>query len=70
MAAPTTYVSFLLRLWREGSPELSGSDADWQSKIEHIQSGRRWTFSTLDELLNFLRRQAEEPDVLGRLENE
>jgi len=40
------------------------SAADWRSEVEHIQTGRRWTFNTLDELLGFLRRQAEGPDVL------
>ena len=66
MMAMTTYISFLIRLWREGSPESPEPSADWESEVEHIQTGRRWTFSTLDELLGFLRRQAEDPDVLYR----
>jgi hypothetical protein len=66
MKAATTYVSFLIRLWRERSPESPEPSADWHSEVEHIQTGRRWTFSALDELLSFLRRQAEEPDVLYR----
>ena len=41
------------------------SDSDWCSEVEHIQSGRRWTFSTMDELLDFLRREAEEPEVVN-----
>ena len=64
MTYPTTYVSFLVRLWRETSPELTEPAADWQAEVEHIQTGRRWTFSTLDELLAFLRRQVEDPEVL------
>lgn len=64
MKTATTYVSFLIRLWRERSPESPEPTADWESEVEHIQTGRRWTFSTLDELLGFLRRQAENPDVL------
>jgi hypothetical protein len=54
---PTTYASFLVRLWRTGEagpPEASG---DWQGEVEHIQSSQRWTFDTLDELLRVLRRQ-------------
>jgi len=39
------------------SPEQA---TGWQGEVEHIQSGQRWTFSTLDELLGFLRRQAED----------
>jgi hypothetical protein len=65
MTAATTYISFLIRLWREESPEVLQPAVDWQGEVEHIQSGRRWTFSTLDGLLSFLRRQAEEPEVLG-----
>ena len=64
------YASFLVRLWREEQPASSEPAADWQSEIKHIQSGQHWTFSTLNELLGFLRRQAEEPEVLGRPEGE
>jgi len=60
---PIEYASFLIRLWRERNPELPESVADWHSEVEHIQSGRRWTFGTLEELLGFLRRQAEDPEV-------
>jgi hypothetical protein len=70
MTTATTYVSFLIRLWREESPEVLEPAADWQGEVEHIQSGRHWTFSTLDELLSFLRRQAEASEVLGRPTNE
>jgi hypothetical protein len=66
MATPTKYASFLVRLWREGDPQLSAPTAGWQGEIEHIQSGQRWTFNTLDELLDFLHRQAEEPEMLER----
>ena len=66
MTAPTTYISFLIRLWREGIPEPSEPAAAWQGEVEHIQSGRRWMFGSLDELLIFLRRQAEDPEVLGQ----
>jgi len=53
------YLSFLIRLWREPSlpaPELT---PDWHAEIEHIQSGQRWTFDTLHEVLEFLRSQVE-----------
>jgi hypothetical protein len=64
MSTPAEYASFLIRLWRERSPADPESVTDWHSEAEHIQTGRRWTFSTLDELLGFLRRQAEDSDVL------
>jgi hypothetical protein len=66
MPAPPTYVSFLVRLWREGDPEREAPTSDWQGEVEHIQTSQRWTFNTLDELLGFLRRQAENPEVLHR----
>ena len=66
MPVPPTYVSFLVRLWREDEPEREAPTADWQGEVEHIQSSQRWTFNTLDELLGFLRRQAEDPEVLRR----
>jgi hypothetical protein len=43
------YASYLVRLWR--SAELEVSDTGWLGEIEHIQSGRRWRFETLEELL-------------------
>ena len=52
---------------RSGADPYEGkrSGADWHSEVEHIQSGQRWTFSTMDELLDFLRREAEEPEVVN-----
>jgi hypothetical protein len=54
---PVFYHSYLLRLWSE---EQAGS-TEWHSQIDHIQSGRRWSFDTLDKLLDFLNRQTEDP---------
>lgn len=54
---PTAYISFLVRLWCEERPGYSESTAAWQGEVEHIQSGRRLTFDSLDDLLDFLRRQ-------------
>ena len=67
MPASPTYASFLVRLWREGDAELPAPAADWQGEVEHIQSGRRWTFSTLEELLDFLQRPAKAPEAPGGL---
>ena len=58
------YASFMVRLWREEGVAVSTPDAKWQSEIQHIQSGRSWTFTTLDELLDFIRRQADDPTVI------
>ena len=67
VSATTRYASFLVRLWREDDPQRPGRLGDWQGEVEHIQTGQRWTFTTLDELLGFLRRQAEEPGAVGCL---
>jgi hypothetical protein len=55
------YASFLIRLWREAAPDAAEVTADWRSEVEHIQTGERWTFETLDEMLRFLRRGARDP---------
>ena len=63
MPTSIEYASFLIRVWREQNPERGEPTADWCGEVEHIQSGQRWTFSTLDELLGFLRRQTENPEA-------
>jgi hypothetical protein len=67
MSEPATYVSFLVRLWREPGQETPEPPAGWHSEVELIQTGQRWTFSTLDELLDFLRQHAQELVAPGRL---
>ena len=62
-----TYTSYLVRLWRESETEPPEMTTDWQGEVQHIQSGQRWSFSTLDELLGLLRRQVEDLAYLGRL---
>jgi hypothetical protein len=63
MAAPTTYASFLVRLWRQELPELPRENAGCQGEVEHIQGGRLDRFDTLDELLDILRQQADNLEV-------
>jgi hypothetical protein len=60
-----TYISFLIRLWREDDPGPEASAAGWKAQVEHIQSGRHWTFQTLEEALVFLRPQVKDPDALS-----
>ena len=49
---PEGYMSFLVRLW----PEQHGQDGrgGWCGEVEHVQSGNRWYFGSLDEVLAFL----------------
>jgi hypothetical protein len=49
------YTSFLIRLWRETSLECPQPTTDWQSEVEHIQSGQRWTILSLDDTLYLVR---------------
>ena len=49
---PDGYMSFLVRLWTtQHSPNGEGG---WCGEVEHVQSGNRWNFATLDEVLAFL----------------
>lgn len=61
MMAPQ-YVSFLVRLWREGGPDEPA--AGWQGEVEHIQTSQRRAFRTLEGLLDLLRQATEEADEL------
>ena len=70
MSDPIEYASFLLRLWRQQSPEQPGQAASWQGEVECIQSGQRQTFDNLDGLLDYLRQQTGDPELLHRPENE
>mgnify|MGYP006311421703 CR=1 FL=1 len=57
MPSPT-YLSYVVRLWRERSLEQPTAVADvWEGEIEHIQTGERWHFTSIEELLAFLRYQ-------------
>lgn len=53
------YLSLLIRLWREPSLEAKASAPHWHAELEHIQSGQRWAFNSLDELLEFMRQQVD-----------
>jgi hypothetical protein len=60
MSISIQYASFLIRLWREGTTETQELTADWHSEVEHIQTGERWEFDTVDQLLDFLRLQTDD----------
>ena len=57
------YKSFLLRLWRETNDQ--SPQVNWEAEIEYIQSGERWGFRTLDEMLEFLQREINDTKSLG-----
>ncbi len=66
MTYPTVYTSFLIRLWCEQNLEQPGMAVGCCSEVEHIQSGQRWRFVSLDEMLDFLRQQAGGLEVSRR----
>lgn len=57
MTDPPTYISFLIRLWREEG--IDQPTTGWQGEVEHIQTGQRWPFQGLDELFDLIRRQCQ-----------
>ena len=59
------YLSYLLRMWRA---QEEGREV-WRASLQHVESGERVSFRSLDELFAFLRRQASTmPDVEEHLE--
>ena len=52
MTSQLRYKSFLIRLWTEREPE-----AEWVAQVEHIPSGERELFTSLDGLFDFIRSQ-------------
>ena len=64
------YASFLIRLWRQTGPLNPDLTGDWQSEVEQIQTGQRWKFTTLEELLNFMRQQADEMEGMKKFISE
>jgi hypothetical protein len=52
-AETTATMTFVVRFWRE----WSGAEARWRGRIEHVQSGQRADFLTLDQMLRFLQQK-------------
>jgi hypothetical protein len=50
------YVSYLLRLWREGDGER---EVVWRASLESTRTGERRYFASLDELFDYLREQTD-----------
>lgn len=57
MSPRISYASYLLRLWRtaKGSSPLLAQD--WEGEVDHLQSGQRWTFAGLDQLIEILAQE-------------
>lgn len=59
---PRSYLSYLLRLWREER----GEKIVWRASLESVQTGERCSFGTIDDLFHFLREQAEPSAIRGK----
>jgi hypothetical protein len=51
------YLSYLLRLWREGGGSLQGGAPVWRAFLERPQHGDRLGFATLSDLFAFLEKE-------------
>lgn len=60
------YASFLVRLWRKAGPPAGDDCANWQGEVEHIQSGRRWTFASISEMVALLCQPLHAGESLGQ----
>ena len=63
---PTTntqkdYRSYMLRLWRDGSPRQQRG-AGWRASLESSQTQERFVFVSLAELFTFLEQEVEQVD--------
>lgn len=45
--------SFVIRVWQEPR-EIEGTGPEWRGRIEHVQSGERVYFRTLDRMVEFI----------------
>ncbi len=45
------YLSYLVRLWREGKGEV------WRASAQHPHTGERIGFASLEDLFDYLRRE-------------
>ena len=60
------YISYLLRLWRNGDNASSQTKhkraTTWRASLQRPQNGRRIGFLCLEYLFDFLRKQTGEED--------
>jgi hypothetical protein len=52
VGTPDGYMSYLLRLWREG-----GESVGWRASLHDPRTGERMGFASVDELFGYLQRQ-------------
>lgn len=55
------YASFLMRIWRE-----PGTPPTWRGSIQHVQSGDKCYFQSLERPLDFIEETLEQTDNVRR----
>jgi hypothetical protein len=55
------YASFLIRIWRE-----PGNPPTWRGSIQHVQSGHKCYFDSLEQPIQFIEEMVEETDNVRR----
>jgi hypothetical protein len=55
------YLSYMLRLWRSGSP-CQQRGAGWRASLESSHTQERFAFAGLTELFTFLEQEIEQAD--------
>jgi hypothetical protein len=68
--AHMTYVSLLVRMWRDEGESRPDQTSEWHSEVEHIQSGHMWQFDSLNDLIGFVNSLAHNPTVLTNPKDE
>jgi len=63
------YASFLVRVWQEPGDEDHA--AGWRGSVEHVQTGEKRFFNSMESLLAYLRAMAEPEDTIaeGKLQS-
>ncbi len=61
MSSTVKYASFFVRLWWRRPPHEDAATAEWHGEVEHVQTGMKWQFDNIDDLLAFLSRQFTHP---------
>lgn len=47
------YDAFLVRIWSDNA------SADWRATVEHAHSGKRETFTSVEQFITFMQKKAD-----------
>lgn len=61
--------SFLVRIWRETTKSLAPL-GEWHGEVQHIQSGCRWTFDSIEEYLALIKINEQDIGIMKNLKEQ